>query len=171
MKISAINNDLIYNRSVLSKQKQQKKELSFNARFINGMKRPRHVKPFIAMQNFSRYNPLQINFGTYTIPVHNEGISQKLKPKYNLSEFNKLYEFAKSKGTFDYIMDSKTGFIKTSFINHKENPLMSDLIWITDSCHNMCLAKRKNPKSCTAILDKLTVSVCFLRDPIFKVRF
>ena len=28
---------------------------------------------------------------------------------------------------------------------HKENELMSDLIWITDSCHNMELIKKKLP--------------------------
>ena len=129
---------------------------SFNSRFANGMKRPRHIKNFVAMQQLNRYNPLKMNFGNYTIPVHNEGIGQKLKRSYSASEFDTLYNFAKSKGTFDYVMNNKTGFIKTSFINRKENPLMSDLIWITDSCNNMLLAKRQKPEDCTKILDKLT---------------
>ena len=96
------------------------------------------------------------NFGTYKIPVHNEAIGSRLKSEYTTESFNNLYEFAKSKGTFDYIMDDKTGFIKTSFINRKENELMSDLIWITDTCNNMELVKHKNPKDCVKILDKLT---------------
>lgn len=142
------------NRNVYNCKSQN--NLSFEARFPNGMKKPRHIKPFLAMRDFVCYHPGVKSFGQYKIPVHNEEIARRLKPSYTSSEFESLYDFAKKKGTFDYIMDDKTGFIKTSFINRKENPLMSDLIWITDSCHNMELAKSKNPQDCTKILNKLT---------------
>ena len=128
---------------------------SFEARFPNGLKKPEHIKPYFAYRDFARYNPVKKNFGNYEIPVHNEEISKRLKPEYKKSEFQSLFDFTKSKGTFDYIMDNKTGFIKTSLINHKENELMSDLIWITDSCHNMELIKKNDPKSCTKVLNKL----------------
>lgn len=131
------------------------KPINFEARFSNGIKKPRHIKPFFAYRDFIRYNPRKIDFGTYEIPVHNPEIARQLQPKYTSKEFESIFEFTKQKGTFDYIMDEKTGFIKTSLINRKENPLMSDLIWITDSCHNMELIKQKDPKSCTEVLNKL----------------
>lgn len=131
-------------------------KLNFDGRFINGMKKPRHIKESVANKQFVQYNPLKKVFGNYVIPVHNEGIAQKMSDKYDLFSFRRLFSFAKLKGVFDYIMNEKTGFIKTSFINRKENELMSDLIWITDSCNNMELVKHKKPEDCTKIFNKLT---------------
>lgn len=53
-------------------------------------------------------------------------------------------------------MDDNTGFVKTSFINRKENPLMSDLIWITDTCHNMELVKNYQPEKSVDVFNKMT---------------
>lgn len=134
---------------------QKSANVSFEARFPNGIKRPKHIKPYFAYRDFARYNPLKKDFGTYQIPVHNEEISKRLKPEYSSDEFKSLFEFTKSKGTFDYIMEDSTGFVKTSLINRKENELMSDMIWITDSCHNMELLKKNDPQNCTKVLNKL----------------
>ena len=134
----------------------QKNNINFTAKFPNGLEKPKHVKPFYAYRDFVNYNPKKKDFGTYKIPIHNEEISKRLKQNYTSEEFQELFDFTKKKGTFDYLCDEKTGFIKTSLINHKENPLMSDLIWITDSCHNMELVKHQNPKDCTRVLNKLT---------------
>ena len=129
---------------------------NFTARFPDGSKMPKHIKPHIASINFARYNPLTKDFGKYKIPIHNEEISKRLKPQYTSKEFKNLFEFTKSKGTFDYVMDNKTGFVKTSLIKHKENPLMSDLIWVTDTSHNMALVKSKSPNDCTKVLNKIS---------------
>lgn len=129
---------------------------AFEGRFPNGIKKPRHVKPFIAYRDFARYNPLKKDFGSYKIPVHNEEIGKHLKTKYSSKEFSNLFELTKKKGTFDYIMDKKTGFVKTSMINRKENELMSDLIWVTDTSHNMELVKSKSPEDCTKVLNKIS---------------
>ena len=72
--------------------------LSFEARFPNGLKKPKHVKNFLAFRDYAKYNPLSMDFGKYKIPVHNEGIAQKLKPSYTSEDFNELYNFAKKKG-------------------------------------------------------------------------
>ncbi len=131
--------------------------ISFEARFPDSsIKRPKHEKPIYAYRDFAAYRPLVRNFGVYSIPVHNEGIGQYLKPEYTSESFKTLFDFAKKKGTFEYVMNPDTGFIKTSFINHKENPLMSDLIWITDTCNNMELIKYFNPELGTTVFNRLT---------------
>ena len=130
--------------------------IHFGTKFPNGMKKPRHIKPYLAMKNYVCYHPIIRNFGTYKIPVHNEEIGHRLRAEYTSKKFENLYDFTKNKGTFDYIFDEKTGFVKTSFINRKENPLMSDLIWITDTCNNIELVKHQSPQDCTKILNKLT---------------
>ena len=122
--------------------------------------RPQKVKPLFAYRDFIKYSPIKKVFEgyknlSYTLPVHNEGISQKMKSKYSAEEFKNLYNFAKSKGTFDYTLDSEKGTVKTSQINIKENHLMSSLIWVTDSCHNIDLVKDKNPEACTAVFNRL----------------
>ncbi len=156
MKISAITNtnikcSYIYKNNFCT----DKQNIMFEARFPNGLKKPKHIKTYLAYMDFARYNPLKKDFGTYKIPVHNKEIAKRLKPQYSSAEFKSLFEFAKSKGTFDYIMEDSTGFVKTSLINRKENELMSDMIWITDSCHNMELLKENAPQNCTKVLNKL----------------
>ena len=150
MRVSKINEVRYSYQPAVSSQ-----EPVFTARFPNGLKKPRHIKPFYAYRDLLRYNPRKYNFGTYSIPVHNEGIAQHLKTDYSLKSFEELFSFARKKGTFDCVSD-ENGFIKTSFINRKENPLMSDLIWITDTCHNMELVKNYKPEKATKVFDKLT---------------
>lgn len=132
-----------------------KPQINFQGKFPNGIKKPKHIKDFIAYQDFATYTPKIKNFGNYQIPIHNEEISKQLKNKYTSNEFKNLFNFTKNKGTFDYLIDTKTGFIKTSMINHKENELMSDLVWITDSCHNIELVKNSKPYECTTVLNQL----------------
>lgn len=131
-------------------------EPTFNGRLPKDFYRPKHIKNFFSYKSFVRYSPLKFNFGEYEIPVHNEGIAQKLKRKYTPETFSELFNFAKKKGVFDYTLDPKTGFVKTSQINYKENELMSGLIWTTDTCHNMSLIKHSDPKSCTRVFNSLT---------------
>lgn len=128
---------------------------TFSARFPNGVKHPQHVKQYVAYMDFARYNPVRKNFGDYVIPVHNEEIGKHLRRTYTSGQFNELFNFTKQKGTFDYIMDDKSGFVKTSLINRKENVLMSDMIWITDTCNNMVLIKSQHPQDCTKVLNKM----------------
>ena len=121
--------------------------------------RPQKVKKTYAYRDFLNYSPTKKLFEgyktKYTIPVHNQGILERMKSTYTPEEFENLFDFAKSKGTFDYTLDSQKGTIKTSEINRKENPLMSDLIWVTDTCHNIELAKQKHPEECTKLYNRL----------------
>ena len=149
MRVYAINNNIpSYNISA-------QKRISFEARFPNGLKRPKHVKEYLARMDFAEYNPFRRNFGDYTIPVHNMAIYQRLHSQYTSWQFEYLYNFVKKKGTFDYITNEKTGFVKTSLINRKENELMSDMVWITDTCNNMELVKSQHPQDCTKILNRI----------------
>lgn len=136
---------------------KQNNVISFNGKeqITRNFVRPKHIKKYVAYQNFARYNPLKKDFGSYKIPVHNEEIGKRLKPAYTSKEFNELFEFTKRKGTFDYVMEDNTGFVKTSLINRKENVLMSDMIWITDTCNNMELIKNRHPEDCTKVLNKM----------------
>lgn len=135
---------------------RQKLEPTFCGKLPRSFPRPKHIKETFAYRMFKQYTPLKINFGEYKIPVHNEAIAQRLKRNYTPENFKTLFNFAKSKGVFNYTLDSHTGFVKTSQINRKENELMSDLIWITDTCHNMPLIKHSDPKSCTKVFNSLT---------------
>ncbi len=145
-----------YTRQSGFNQANYSRNPAFEARFPNGLKKPRHVKSSFAYKDMLKYNPRRYNFGKYAIPVHNEGIAQHLKANYTSESFSELFNFARKKGTFDYILDNKTGFVKTSFINRKENPLMSDLIWITDTCHNLELVKHYQPEKSVEVFNKMT---------------
>ncbi len=153
MQITPVTNRFytIQNQNIYTKRKQ----LNFTGKFSDGTEKPKHVKDYYAYQNFARYNPIIKNFGTYSIPIHNEEIAKRLSSNYTSKKFKSLFDFTIKKGTFNYIMDNKTGFVKTSMINHKENPLMSDLIWITDSCNNLELIKHYSPQDATRVLNKL----------------
>lgn len=143
-------------QNTFTNQTYKKSQPQFEGRFPNGAKMPKHIKPHIAYQHFAQYCPKIKDFGSYKIPIHNEEISKRLKSSYTSNEFKSLFDFAKQKGTFDYIMEHKTGFVKTSLIHRKENILMSDMIWITDTCNNMELIKSQHPEDCTKVLNKMT---------------
>lgn len=131
-------------------------EPAFTGKIPRDFYRPKHIGKFFAYKFFNRYNPVKFNFGDYKIPVHNEAIAQKLKSSYTPENFTELFDFAKKKGVFDYTLDAKNGFVKTSQINFSENELMSGLIWTTDTCHNIPLIKHNDPKSCTKVFNSLT---------------
>lgn len=105
---------------------------------------------------FDNYNPQIKDFTAYKIPVHNEKIANYLKPSYTLEEFNKLFDFADKNGTFDFNVNTKTGFVQTSLINPKENPLMSKLVWVTDSCNLLPLLKDKYPEMCVPLMENMS---------------
>jgi len=118
------------------------------------------VEPQKMLNLFAQYKPIERlfyrDFFQYKLPIHNNEIGDKIRASYTSAQFKELYDFAKSKGTFDYIMNQKTGFVKTSFIESEENQLMSDLIWITDTCNNMELVKHKEPYKCTTVFNKIS---------------
>ena len=117
---------------------------------------PYYVIPALLTLGLNIYKPEKKEFDGYTIPIHNKNISARLKNEYTPEEFDNLYKFAESKGVFDYVMNESTGLVKTSFIKTEENPLMADLIWITDTCHNMDLVKNKEPEKCTELFNNIT---------------
>ena len=110
----------------------------------------------IFLKNVAGYQPQYKAFSRYCIPVHNKNIMPYLKENYNQDSFKRLFNFAKSKGVFDFELNENTGFVKTSFIQTKENELMSDYIWITDSCANMELLKEYKPEACKKIFNRLS---------------
>ena len=67
-------------------------EPTFNGRLPKDFYRPKHIKNFFSYKSFARYSPLKFNFGEYEIPVHNEGIAQKLKRKYTPETFSELFK-------------------------------------------------------------------------------
>lgn len=117
---------------------------------------PQYFIPTLIGIGLAINKPITQKFEDYTIPVHNRNIALRLKNKYTPEEFDDLYKFAESKGVFDYTMDESTGLVKTSFVDTKENPFMADLIWITDTCHNMDLVKNKEPEKCTDVFNRVT---------------
>ena len=92
---------------------------------------------------FDNYNPQIKDFTSYKIPVHNEKIANYLKHSYSSKEFVELFDYADRNGTFDFNINAKTGYVQTSLIDPKENPLMSKLVWVTDSCNLLPLLKDK----------------------------
>lgn len=105
---------------------------------------------------FDNYNPQIKDFGTYQIPVHNDQIANKLKQTYTSNDFAELFNLADKNGTFDFNVNEKTGYVQTSLINPKENPLMSKLVWVTDSCNLLPLLKDKYPNICVPLMENMS---------------
>ncbi len=105
---------------------------------------------------FDNYNPKFVTFENYSLPVHNNKIAQRLKPDYTVDEFESLLNFADEKGVFDLNYNEKTGFFKTSVIDSKENSLMSDLIWVTDTSRYMPIVKEKYPDKCIPLMENIS---------------
>lgn len=139
--------------NAVPKINKQQKKVNYNPTFLGGVKK---VCPTKMDLDFTKYNPIAKLLGGVTIFIHNLKIADKLKSAYTKEDFKDLYDYTKSQGTFDYVENQKTGLVKTSFIETEENELMSDLVWITDSCHNMDLVKANEPKRCTEIFNKVT---------------
>lgn len=145
LRVSPISNYAV-NKQRMQKREQKNVSPSFEAR----------VPQAKMMADFTNYAPYIKTLGMYKLPIHNESIGAKMKPIYTYRSFKDLYEFARSKGVFNYIMNEKTGLVKTSFAETEENELMSDLIWITDTCNNMALVKQNEPHKCTDVFNKVT---------------
>lgn len=107
-------------------------------------------------KRFDNYNPQIKDFGTYKIPVHNDKIAKLLKDFYTKEEFKKLFNLAENNGTFNFNVNKKTGYVQTSLIDPKENPLMSKLVWVTDSCNLMPLLKDKYPEICIPLMENMS---------------
>lgn len=109
-----------------------------------------------AVKLFDNYAPKVMDFGGYSLPVHNTEIAKRLKPSYTLEAFKSLFAFAKKKGVYDLHIDPKTNFVQTSLIDAKENPLMSKLIWVTDSSNYMPILKDRYPESCVPLMENMS---------------
>ncbi len=105
---------------------------------------------------FDDYEPEIKNFGEYQIPVHNKEIAKRLERMYDTQKFDKLFGYAKNNGVFDINIDPKTKFVQTSAIQDGENPLMSKLVWVTDSCNFMPLLKYSHPEICVPLMENLS---------------
>lgn len=105
---------------------------------------------------FDNYKPVILDFRDYKIPVHNNKIADRMKDEYSPDSFDALFEFADKKGVFDVNVDEKTNYVQTSLINPKENPLMSKLVWVTDSCNIMPLLKDKHPEICVPLMENMS---------------
>lgn len=105
---------------------------------------------------FDNYNPQIKDFTSYKIPVHNEKIANYLKHSYSSKEFVELFDYSDRNGTFDFNINAKTGYVQTSLIDSKENPLMSKLVWVTDSCNLLPLLKDKYPQMCVPLMENMS---------------
>ena len=143
--VGAIKNDFYQKNLTNTKQTQ------VNFRALNPNK-PLQV----FFKDVAGYQAINKIFGNYSIPVHNKNIMQYMRETYNPENFERLFNFAKSKGVFNFKLNEETGFVKTSFIKTKENVLMSDYVWVTDTCANMELLKEYKPDACKTIFNRLS---------------
>jgi len=111
---------------------------------------------FSKYAKFENYAPEVRNFLEYKIPVHNSELNSYMNNHYSSKTFNNLFDFADKKGVFDFQVDHKTGFVKTSVIGSGEDVTMADTIWVTDTCRNMSLLKKKHPELYTKALNNLS---------------
>lgn len=109
-----------------------------------------------AVKLFDKYQPKIKNFVSYSLPVHNSEIASKMSYSYKKETFEALFEHAKKNGVFDLNIDPKTNYVQTSLINAKENPLMSKLVWVTDSCNLMPLLKTNHPQACVPLMENMS---------------
>lgn len=105
---------------------------------------------------FDKYKTYERIFDGYEISVHNRDISKRLKEEYSAESFKNLFAFAKKKGTFNLNINSDTHYIKTSMIDPKENPLMSKLVWVTDSCRYMPILKDLYPDAAVPLMENIS---------------
>ncbi len=103
-------------------------------------------------------SPVRKNFNGYSIPINNRELLPYIKESYSSASLKKLYRKAKNGGAFDYKVDEKNGFIKTSDFIPKtyEEQKMVNLVWVTDSCRNMEMLEKDRPDLCTKALESLS---------------
>lgn len=105
---------------------------------------------------FDNYKPVGKLFKNYEILVHNNQIAEKLSESYTVKTFRKLFNFAEEKGTFNLDINPDTNYVTTSLISPKENPLMSKLVWVTDSCNYLPVLKDKYPQSAVPLMENIS---------------
>lgn len=108
--------------------------------------------------NFLTRTSMKLNFGQYELPINNPALAPYMGESYSYASFKKLYRQAGADGFFDFKVNEKTGFVKTSDIVPKnyEEEKMSDLTWVTDTCRNMSLLKKDRPDLCTKALESIS---------------
>lgn len=106
--------------------------------------------------NFLEFAQARLKFKDYAIPVRNPQIAAFMDEAYTAKSFEDLFEHADSHKVFDFQVNEKTGFVKTSDISTEEDYKMADAVWVTDSCRNISLLKAKRPELCTKALESLS---------------
>ena len=105
---------------------------------------------------FDNYKPVLKSFGLYDLTIHNKEIAKRIKPSYSSRTFANLFNFAVDNGVYDLNINNKTHFITTSLIDKKENPLMSKLIWVTDSCRFSPILKDRYPDAAVPLMENVS---------------
>lgn len=98
---------------------------------------------------------IKLRFKGYEIPVHNPKIAPHMREAYSSKTFKRLFAHADNNGVFNFTID-KHGFVKTTEIASAEDPKMADYIWVTDTCRNISLLKRKRPELCIPSIEALS---------------
>lgn len=105
---------------------------------------------------FDNYKPVHKLFENYEITIHNKEIAKKLSQSYTFKTFKNLFNFAEKNGVFKLDIDPDTHYVKTSLISQAENPLMSKLVWVTDSCNYMPVLKDKYPQNAVPLMENIS---------------
>lgn len=119
---------------------------------FSGTVRPPKLSKF----NFLKFASVRLKFKNYEIPVHNSQIAPYMDETYSARSFSRLFKHADSNGVFDFNVDERTGFVKTSDIASNEDSKMADAVWVTDTCRNISLLKHKRPELCTRAVESLS---------------
>ena len=109
----------------------------------------------IPVNIFDNYKPVIKKLNGYNLTIHNKAIAEKIKPDYSTENFKELFNFATNNGVYDLNINNKTHFITTSLINPKENPLMSKLVWVTDSCRYFPILKDRYPEAAVPLMENI----------------
>lgn len=110
----------------------------------------------IPVNIFDSYKPVIKELDEYKLTVHNKKIAEKIKSSYTSKNFTDLFNFAIDNGVYNLNINNKTHFIKTSLIKPKENPLMSKLVWVTDSCRYMPIVKDRYPEAAVPLMENIS---------------
>lgn len=105
---------------------------------------------------FDNYGPVHKLFDNYEITIHNKEIAKRLSESYTFKTFKTLFHFAENNGVFKLDINPDTHYVKTSLISQAENPLMSKLVWVTDSCNYMPVIKDKYPQNAVPLMENIS---------------
>ena len=110
----------------------------------------------IPVNIFDSYKPVIKKFNEYDLTIHNKKIVSRIKETYTGKTFKNLFNYAIKNGVYDLNVNEKTHFIKTSLIDPKENPLMSKLVWVTDSCRYVPIVKDRYPSAAVPLMENVS---------------